>query len=157
MRKTLWIIFALLFLAIEAPTAKADSYDAVFTCTTPCAFPPLALPVSGSDSGTFVDVFYLGFFFPIAIDLDVIDPYTPPYTWFAESTTAFEPPDRTVSFDISSGGNDWYVLYFAPIDLPDNTERGTLVFTPIETPEPRSLVLVFVGIGALLVLKNRLG
>ena len=155
MRRTLWIILAVLFAAVGAPNAQADSYDATFTCTTPCQFSPSASVIPSGLGSSIVDVYYFGYFFPIWIQLAPGDTYT----WFAESTTAFEPPDRIVSFDIydRNKGTDWYIIYLAPLDLPDNTERGTLVFTPIATPEPRSLVLVLVGIGLLLVLRNRLG
>lgn len=156
MRKILWIILAVLFVAVVVPDAHADSYDAAFTCTTPCQFPPSASVISSGPDIYMVDVSYFGYFFPIPIQ-NV--PYNDTFTWFAESTTAFEPPDRIVSFDIYDRniGTDWYIIYLAPLDLPDNTERGTLVFTPIATPEPRSLALLFVGIGVLLVLRNRLG
>jgi hypothetical protein len=159
MRKILWIILAVVFVTVGAPNAHADSYEATFICTTSCEFPPIALGVvSSGPIISMVDVSYFGYFFPITLNPV---PYNDTFTWFAESTTAFSPPDRTISVDIldKSNGTDWYILYYVPnyIHLSDNTERGSLVFTPVATPEPRSLALMVLGIGVLLVLRNRLG
>jgi hypothetical protein len=154
MRKTLWIMLAVLLVAIGAPSAHADSLPATFTCGicvggTPTA-PDVLFPAP------VVDVTWNDLLFHL--DLPSSDLPTDSYEWNGHTT---------------SGGGEIFLQDFTIHDLTNGTEvnmvhdtgkgvnapldSGTLSFAAVAAPEPSSIALMLAGIGSLLVLRKRIG
>jgi hypothetical protein len=154
MRKSSWIVLVVLFLTAGAPSVRADSYTATFSCTTPCGSLPTAGPVTFPSPGS-IDVSYYGYSFPLHLGGEFGDTYS----WVAINTTTLISPLPTLSFDIfdETRGVDEYLVIFVPSDftLLNSRESGTLVFSTIATPESSSLTLLLVGVGALVALWKR--
>jgi hypothetical protein len=142
MRKSFWIVLAL--LVAGAPVAHADSFAATFTGgpTAPdVTFPSPTLTIS-FDGSTF------------SITLPSADLPTDQYTWSKAPSvcgvcgTAFVITDQTTNMATSGGGS-----------ISTEGASGDLTFTPLTAPapEPSSLALIPVGLGALLVMRRRMG
>jgi hypothetical protein len=169
MRKSLWIILAVLCVATSTPKAHADTlYTPVFTCDKPCSSLPTAPNVS-FPSPTTITVTWHGLVFPIAL----LAPFKPTDSggilWFA-SWPVIPPPNPgchaapspsvcDASFlirDFIALSNSSYVLHNLPPPGPLSTvfqDSGTLSFTFV--PEPSSVALMLAGIGFLLVLMRK--
>jgi hypothetical protein len=157
MRKTLWIIPALLMLdAIVAPCVRADSVT--FTCTANC---PAGVSVPTAPDVTFPSPALVISFDNQTLDLTLPsqDADTNSYTWFT-SNNLFIISDTNQVFDLGanvaddSGGND-------PGDAVVEDMGGNLSFNgttpPIPGPEPGTVTLMLVGIGLVLVMRKRIG
>jgi PEP-CTERM motif len=143
MRKSLWIMLAVLLVAIGAPSAHADSYTPIFTttgCSGTCAL-PTALDVTFPSPAT-IDVTYVGFFTET-----VSIPGGPgdTYGWIANVERA------VFDFELSDGS------------LPTcnggiaQTSCGTLTFAAVSAPEPSSVALMLLGVGLVFVMRKRIG
>jgi hypothetical protein len=166
MRKSLWIISALLvFAAIAAPCVRADS--ATFTCTGdsndgfpygPCLeATPTAPDVTFSTTGTTIDVSWYTAAnpAPIAVTLPGTWNDTDLYSWFA-SNDSFIIFDHSILPTGSTYGD-------ADTNLPSGaglSEFGTLAFnggsSTASAPEPGTVTLMLVGIGLVLVMRKRI-
>lgn len=162
MRKLFFILLAVLFLAVGAPNAQADSYTATFTCTTVCDSLPTASAVSFS-SLVSVDVSFDGYSFVLSLPSGVA--FNDSYSWYAENSVAnpytSSGGPHTLSFaiyDATTGtGANSTVDVPSSFALTNNSNAGALAFSPIATPEPRFLTLMLIGVGALLAFRKRAG
>jgi hypothetical protein len=141
MRKYLWII-PLLFAAIGAPNAHADTYDVTFTCPGLCPEPPTATaPVSTPFSFLYISVGGVPFSVGLVGDLP-----GDAYAWNEDvtlGTEAFDLVDMTAGQVLST-------CYSA-----DVCEGGAVLFSPAPTPEPSSMLLFGTGLLGLAVLFRR--
>jgi PEP-CTERM motif len=157
MRKTLWIIPALLmFVAVVAPGVRADSVT--FTCTANC---PAGVSVPTALNVTFPSPALVISFDNQTLDLTLPsqDADTDSYSWFT-SNNFFIISDTNQAFDLGanveddSGGND-------PGDAVVEDMTGNLSFSnttpPVPGPEPGTAALMLVGIGLVLVMRKRIG
>lgn len=153
MRKTMWMILALLLGAVVAPCVRADSVT--FTCYTlgVCVVaPPTAPDVTFSSSGTTLDITWYSQTFDVTLPGDWSD--TDSMYWGA-SNSEFIIGDNNHVFDLEP--------YVYPINttLPSGagiSEGGPLTFTSgsVPTPEPGTSALMLLGIGLVLVMRKRI-
>ena len=159
MRKTLWIILAVLIVAIGAPSAHADSiYVGTFTCDSPCASVPTSPEVTFPSapgptapfSVTWDSIVFSNFQLPSG------DLPTDTYTWGA--TTSFVGYGGPI-FLINDASNSSDIVVYSSGGLGDFADGGgTLSFAPLTaTPEPSSVALILAGVGFLLVTRKRIG
>jgi hypothetical protein len=161
MRRPLWMILAILFVALGAPNSHADSFAPIFTCVD-CASTPTAPDVSFPAPIT-IDVTWENTLF--VFSLPSAQP-TDFYTWMGVT-----PPGPSQSGFASFTINDGMpgvplvpISVVAPFlfQLDDNNNclncdvegSGRLQFAPAvapSVPEPSSVVLMLAGIGFLLV------
>jgi hypothetical protein len=162
MRKTsLTIPLVLLFAAIGAPNAQAQTYDAVYTCETSCAyipaptnnpitFPltdPLGTPLAYTFDGNALDT-----------SLSEIDNSGDTYIWEVNVG-----PDGTdyISIVDSASGSTFISADFPAIPSSDvANDMGFLLFAPTSTttvtPEPGTAVLWLTGIGLAFLMRKRI-
>jgi len=156
MRKTMWMILALLLGAIVAPCVRADSVT--FTCTANC---PADVPAPTALNVTFPSPALVISFDnqTLHLTLPSQDLDTNTYTWFT-SNNQFIISDTNQAFDLGasvaddSGGN---VVGDAVVE----DMAGNLSFNnstpPVPTPEPGTVTLMLAGIGLVLVMRKRIG
>ena len=152
MRKTIWMILALLLGAIVAPRVRADSVT--FTCTPDC---PVGVAVPTAPNVTFPSPALVISFDNQTLDLTLPsqDLDTDTYTWFT-SNNLFIISDTNQVFDLGanvaddSGGN---VVGDAVVE----DMGGTLTFTSsaVPSPEPGTITLMLVGMGLVLLMRKR--
>lgn len=155
MRKSLWII-ALLFAALCAPNARADSFDASFTCSGSCVSVPTDPPVL-FPSPTIPVAFFSQTF---TITLNGSDTPTDAYTWGVGSTSGSW---YFVIEDITTGTSDAGPSFaLGALGIPGGT--GSVDFTAVVTPnavgapEPSSGALLLVGLGIVVfVVRKHMG
>jgi hypothetical protein len=158
MRKSLWIILSVLFVAIVTPNVHADTFTPTFTCTGTCLFLPTAPNVSFPAPVT-MDVKWFNIIFPVTLGGGGggTTPAFPTdhYTWYI---TAVNPPvydyyNFTIYDSTSSVIQSITLIHTNPTIITDN---GVLTFDPVATPEPSSLALMLAGLGMLvLVMRKR--
>jgi hypothetical protein len=157
MQKTLWIMLALV-VAGGAPVAHADSFAPLFspsgvvdcpTCGiagTPTA-PDVTFPsptLSITDQGIGFSV--------------MLPPSSLPgdsYSW-STSIAGFFGSEATMTIvdtTRNTSVSDTVGLCFCTFE----NEFGSLKFTPVTAPEPSSLALIPLGLGALLIMRKRIG
>jgi PEP-CTERM motif len=160
MRKSLWII-PLLFAAIVAPNAHADTYSISF----------LNLDSSSSNL-TAPDIQWNGGNLPDIYVTIAGDSQTPSFTLIS---TGFSPPSLAAEhfgqfellgstgfvfrlYDFLPLNNDEIVSQSAPLDpLQISLIRGEYLVNFTDTPEPSTAVLLLAGIGLLgLVMQKRM-
>lgn len=146
MRKSLWIApVLLLFAAIGAPNAHADSYTPTFTCTGTCAYLPTAPDVSFPAPVT-VDVTYDSTLFVITLASG--DSPSDAYDW-----TAYESGVLPVDFGIDDTTTGDVESVGVMSKSPTLAEEGTLTFA---APEPGSFALMLVGVGIVFLMRKRM-
>ena len=160
MRKPLWIILALLFAAIGAPNARADSFVPTFTCAGTCVSVPTAPDVS-FPTPTTIEFTWFTTMFSIALptgDLptdmyawDVAAINTAPETSFEEIFTIFD--DNTNQQGSVSCFGD---LAHPSVACEFGGGSGSLSFAPVATPEPSSVALMLAGIVLLWGMRKRI-
>jgi len=141
MRKSLWLVLALLVLA-GAPLAHADSFTPTFTCTANCTTPtaPDVTFPSPTITATFAgDTFDFPLFPGGWLPGDT-------YTWGVASLCNPACSSRIEIHDVTQG-----LLAFSDSSVVSGSlsGRGDLTFTPVTatTPEPSSLALIPLGPG----------
>jgi len=170
MRKSLWIIVAVLFVAIAAPNAHADSStDGTITFTVSSGGPI----ATGSfvfddttDTLTSYTVTWDGVLFnlqPLLSSVPVtLTELENSGTWCGVASSA-TPPDgcfgpgemtlTTLSYLVANAGTGVYTINSA-------VAEGSYVVTATTvapTPEPSSVALMLAGIGLLLLMRKRIG
>ena len=165
MRKSLWAILAVLWGAIGAPNAYADSFTAIFTCSPgPCVSTPTATALFVPGTLTIENFTVFATTFP-PFSSSIPQP-TDTFTWLAYSTDPSNPLlTPLVGFlftDLTKGGaglgtND-LVDFLSCGRHPTNCtlEGGALTFVPVAAPELSSVGLMLTGIGLLLVMRKRI-
>jgi len=154
MRKTLWIVLAVLVAVIGAPVANADSYTILFSGG------PGAPTVVGSDSVTYdpttnlfttpsIEISYYGN--DIALYLDL---YTPGYAWFYPTDTfawVWSYDGLFHIYDMSQAGIEIYGAgYLAPGSVSGTyLGNGPVTFEASTVPEPGTFLLMLTGLGVL--------
>ena len=150
---------AVLGLVASAPVAHADTFAPTFTCTA--CFNPTTAPTAPDvtfPSPTMLDIDLDGLLFAITLPSGSLP--GDKYIWSASTTCSL------ITFLCSVG--------FFIVDLTQNTQPGDtvdnlpfstlviaggdLTFTSVAAaPEPSSLALIPLGLGALLVMRKRMG
>jgi hypothetical protein len=167
MRKSLWII-ALLFAAIGAPNAHADSYDPLFSCTAAingCTTTgsngvplfPSAAPVSFPAPTLIVTMDGASF----AFSFQSTARYSDNYTWSMYELFQYVPGTYAVGMTITDSTFPSFSMDLVSVTIPnvlnpdDLFKSGDLTFLPTSTPEPSSIALMLAGIGLVLVIRKR--
>jgi hypothetical protein len=160
MRKSLWIVpVLLLFAAIGAPDAHADSYTVQFTCIFTCGPTPVQTGilsfVSEAVPGV-VDLTWDGAAFSVPI-LEANVPIEDGWDC-GEMEPALFGCGFIADFSTSTGGGLAFGGGFATCTTCANVaDSGSMSFTAISAPEPASLALLLAGIAFLLVMRRRFG
>jgi hypothetical protein len=133
MRKSLWIMLAVLLVAIGAPNAYADSETPTFTCRGTCVggtptAPDVSFPAPVFDV-TWNDVLF-------SYTLPSSDLPTDSYTWFGDT-------GLHATFSVTNQ------FLFNPVQIVSPA------FTPTATPEPSTIALMLLGVGLVFVMRNR--
>jgi hypothetical protein len=176
MRKSLWIIFALILVAIAAPNMRADSFtDGTLNFTVVGGGPaPTGSFVFDNTTSTFTSftVSWDGAtwdFVGVATSLGAFPsiPTGPtPSAWIAcgpatTSLTCAEPPQDFALFFSAPLSTTVVLGPVAPgtFLVPDATAFGgyTVSETQLATPEPSSVALLLLGIPFLVAMGRRLG
>lgn len=157
MRKSLWIILIVLFAAIGAPNARADSFAASFTCTSiTCGILPTASDVS-FPTPTTINITFAGEV-SISFDLPSADSFHDSYSW-AEVAVSSATPLFTI-WDHTTGTIQSTLLPLCTVCgiTYSPPESGALAFTavPVVTPEPSSVALILAGVGLVFVMRKRI-
>jgi hypothetical protein len=161
MRKSLWIILAVLLVAIAAPNAYADSFtDGTFSFTVTSGSPP--------PTGSFVYDNTTSTWKSFTIDWDgaifnfaplIPDPadVAPTGSWCAEAPVFHASSCTTpATFSLNSLMADPNQFSFTDGGALAN---GTYILTEtvVGTPEPSSVALMLLGVGLLFVMRKRIG
>ncbi len=166
MGKSLWIIFAVLFVAIEAPNAHADSlFTPTFTCTQAggCTSLPTAPAVSFPAPTTITET-WNGFVFliPLPAPSSPTDVILWQNVWQninSSCTTSCVGVASARIQDNFSGIVETVTLTNLPspgILSSVFLDGGDLTFAPVAVPEPSSGALMLMGIGLVLVMRKRI-
>ena len=163
MRKTLWII-PLLFAAIGAPSAHADSFWTItfYGPDAPTVIGPNAIeydPGIGPQisTGTFVTPSFTVLYEGSTITLFSVG-FPPPYCFCSPSPNdvfALVASGTSMSVnDLSEG----FPVYSSDGGGPGGPLTWNVILTPIPAvPEPGTGGLMLLGVGAVLVMRRRLG
>lgn len=145
MRKSLWIMLAVMVVAVSAPNAHADSFSVTFTGT----FLPTASDVT-FPSPT-LDIMWQGFAFALTLPSSSLP--TDSYGWGSAKGCS-----GTCSAHITVDDNTTGTLTFSTTSAVPHTFAtggGSLTFTPVAAPEPSSVALMLLGVGLVFVLGKR--
>ena len=144
MRKSLWIMLAVMVVAVGAPNAHADSFSVTFTGTpTPTAsdvtFPSPTL-----------DIMWQGFTFLLTLPSSSLP--TDSYSW--GSCRSCGPTGGAVIniFDANTNINTFSTEAAVPTTFL--LDAGPLTFTPVAAPEPSSVALMLLGVGLVFVMRK---
>jgi hypothetical protein len=156
MRKSLWIMLAALLVAIAAPSARADSFTATFSCSGTCVggtptAPDVTFPAP------VIDVTWNGLLFQITLLYDAPSPLDD-FTWTGYNdyyrTTLLQYIDIT---DLTTGVT-WSSTGIGSFASGKSSQAtGALAFAAVATPEPSSYALMLLGVGLVFVLRKRIG
>ena len=150
MRKSLWIMLAVLVVAV-APVAHADSFSVTFTSfgLNPVP-PPTAMDVT-FPSPT-LDITWQGSAFTFTFPANFLpgDQYGWSSTQMGFFTAFMTIDDSTQSQKINSNS-----VFMLPGFVFDD---GSLTFTPTTAaPEPSSIALMLLGVGLVFGMRKRIG
>ena len=142
MRKSLWIMLAVLLVALAAPNAHADSTPfGTYTveCIGPCASDPTV-----TIAPTIIDFTVFG----NTVDITGLSLTAGHLEGWNISNGLLSITDVTSSNPV-----------LAPIVLtfPTSNEGGLIVPATVPAPEPSSVALMLLGVGLLLVMRKRIG
>jgi len=163
MRKTLWILVAVLLAAIGAPAAMADTVE---------TFDVIASPgdIGGTftvdvTSGTILSVDITAFGLPDFTVLDSSFATSGEWALFAKDATLsnviglFFVTNPTVGslVGFTGGGitNDSELLVAGR--PPEDIGPGEITRAAVATPEPSSVALMLLGVGFVIVMRKRMG
>jgi hypothetical protein len=158
MRKSLWIMLAALLVAVAAPSARADSFTATFSCSGTCvggtptapdvSFPAPVIDVTWND---LLFQFHLLYHAPSPLDQFSWTGYND-YDEGRDTLFQYmEIHDRTTGVTWSSTG------YSTFANGKYSKDTGTLAFAAVATPEPSSYALMLLGVGLVFVMRKRTG
>ena len=154
MRKSSWIVLALLVVC-SAPVAHADTFTPTFTCTSGCTTPPTAPDVTFPSPALTIT------FQGLTFDFDFLPSSNLPgddYTWAATLDCGKIICLASISTTDVSAATTVQSIPPVFVHMPDfNVGSGDLTFTSVTAPEPSSLLLAFPGLGALLLMRKRMG
>jgi hypothetical protein len=161
MRKTLWIMLAVLLVAISAPKAHADSttdYTLSFTLTDGSLnAASVGTVIFDNTTGEFntLNVVWNGVKYSfIGIDSSGISTTG---SWSACAALQ-NPPDCDFHNNVAVFDLGGMVLANPPGGTTVNaTADGSYVLTPVGAPEPSSVALMLLGVGLVLVMRKRIG
>ncbi|HEY4951574.1 MAG TPA: PEP-CTERM sorting domain-containing protein [Candidatus Acidoferrales bacterium] len=154
MRKSLWIIVAVLLVAIGAPVSHADSTDYTLSFSGGNPNPTSGGTVVFDDSTdtytTFlVDFTGLSFDFSGSTSADI--PTTG--TWFGCAFPGDTGPCGTMALlQVGSA-----LLTSSGIPSGSAKTNGTYALTAVTAPEPSSYALMLLGVGLVFVMRKRVG
>jgi len=150
MRKSFWIILAVLLVAIGAPALHADPYTPTFTCVqSPCPGGlPTAPGVTFSSPTTVVTEMWDGL--TINFNLPSTDAPTNVYTWSDCYFTSACPDAGFGITDVTLGVTTFSTSISGQF-ISDTAANGSLSFTP----EPSSMLLFGTGLLGLAYLVRR--
>jgi hypothetical protein len=167
MRKSLLItIVLLLFAALGAPNAYAQTYSPIFTCTGICGSLPTATDVS-FPSPTSITVTWESMIYTLALPSpDQANNY---YVWttylFPTNTNLYPPCIGNVlltcsQLDISDANNgitnyvNEQVCASCVFTAPAYQTGEIIIGTPVITPEPGTSGLMFLAMGLMIVMRK---
>ena|ERR1700730_1603704 len=156
MRKSLWMLLAVLFVSIGASNAHADSY-VTFQCTGTCDSIPIATNNPMSFPSSTIDVLWEGIGFHLTFS-DPHDAASDSYVWYGFLDDYQIIPGTypvTLIFIIvdSNTGNaarDQVNTAFEGTVIPQVADTGNVV-----TPEPSSLVSLLAGVGLVFLRRKK--
>ena len=152
MRK-LWLVLAVMVVAVSAPNAHGDSFSPVFTttgCTGTCLLP--TAPDVTFPSPTTIDVTFDGVTSSVAIPSG--DASGDTYAWAANKGLQPGGGSAFTLLDITTGGSSLHC--FGSETSTTANGCGTLTFAAVGTaPEPSSIALMLLGVGLVFVLRKR--
>jgi hypothetical protein len=163
MRKSSWIFLVVLFMAIGAPNAHADSFDFTVTGATSGSGTLTTNPPSG---GTFLVTGITGVFGDPSLGnsspiTSLVAPGTGPF-----SNTNLIPLDASGLSFFTENNTEWTILFSdefivneieMTITGPIEDTLTPITFTVVATPEPSSVALMLAGIGLVFVMRKRIG
>jgi hypothetical protein len=152
MRKSLWIMLAVLIAAIGVPTAHADSItNGTFNFTVTIGSPP--------PTGSFVWDSTTSTWNSFSIDWDgLVFNFAPLFPNLgALPTTGTWRANANVTLEIFAIGQTIQSITTPPI--PINLAQGTysVTETVVGAPEPSSVALMLLGVGLVFVMRKRIG
>jgi hypothetical protein len=156
MRKSLWIIPALLLVAVIAvPQAQADMYSVAFVGGTTTPVDP-TIAVNGSGQITFLNVTDDGYQFSFNAPFGAIGDDFSWQLFLASCTNACSYVQENL--EIIDGGEYEFVTSQNLFGGPIISDGGTIQFTDtsIITPEPATGVLMLIGVALAVVMRKRL-
>jgi hypothetical protein len=159
MRKSLWIVpVLLLFAAIGAPNALADSYTVQFTCIFTCGPTPVQTGILSFVSEAVpadVELTWDGAAFSVPI-LEANVSIEDGWDCFETEPTLFA-CGFIADFSTTTGGGLAFGGGFATCTTCANVaDSGSMSFTAISSSEPSAVALMLAGIGFLLVMRRRI-
>ena len=156
MRKLFWIVAAVLVVG-GAPVAQADSFAVIFTCTSGCTTPPTAPDVTFPSPILTVTFKGLTFDFPARPSGELPGDS---YAWSQVISSCGVPGSGLIcaEIDITDLTQDATLGSFVQNPPPNfGSAAGDLTFSKVSAPEPSSLALISLGLGAILMLRKRMG
>jgi hypothetical protein len=158
MRKSLWIMLAVLLVAIAAPNAYADSETPTFTCTGTCLSTPTA-PAVTFPSPT-LDITW-NTLTGLDVALSSLDAPSDSYTWtITAQSFGFEGYNVTVDINDTSSGTTSFSNLFPVLSCPGCgllvIDGGDLSFASTAAPEPSTIALMLLGVGLVFVMRRRM-
>jgi len=149
MRKSLWIILAVLLVTIAAPNAHADSFSVTFTSQFGHP-PPTAMDVT-FPSPT-LDITWQGIAFTVAFPSSFLPGDS--YGWGTQASGT----NVTMFIEDFTVGLPFIFSDIVSVPAGFVHDAGNLTFTPtVAAPEPSSIALMLLGIGLVLVMRTRIG
>jgi hypothetical protein len=155
MRKTLWIMLAILLVSIGAPNAHADGvYAITFSGTgAPTTSDLLDYNSTSTEFTTpSLQIAYDGKTITLGNDY----PMTPPSLYPTDSFTWYSDPLDGVFELVDQSNFTPIVIYSGAISATTAAGVDDVTLTA-QTPEPSSVALMLAGIGLLLVMRKRIG
>jgi len=160
MRKLLWIMLAVMVVAVSAPNAHGDGFTPTITCTglpvAACTPPPFAIFTPGAPVGT-VEIGLPSVGISISMDLNSGGAPTDTFDWALGTGSAGGVNEFIL--DVNTGQGIGVPFTCASISSVPGLHcgDGTLTFTPVAAPEPSSVALMLLGVGILFVMRKRVG
>jgi PEP-CTERM motif len=166
MRKSLWIMLAILLVAIAAPSAHADSYtDYTLTFGLTDGSPNATsggTVILDNTSGIYTtfSVDWNGVVFDFSGLFDKTLPLSAYWTGCAEnagSTCPLNGVSSCCTFVPSLSCNCGNSFPGTGFTDPTAAALGTYTLNPVAAPEPSSVALMLLGVGLVFVMRKRIG
>jgi PEP-CTERM motif len=157
MRKSLWIMLAILLVAIGAPSVRADSVYAItfydgFGAGHPTVVGSNLLDYNSTSmefTTISLQVSYDGLTITLENDSAGGVPISSHFIWFADT------PNRLISFSYICPCDPFDYLHIYSATIPETIQYGKGdVSLTAQTPEPSSVALMLLGLGLVLLLRK---